>query len=192
MMKLSMAVVLAAAHKHHAKHHDMHQKHKSLLDLQDDPICSSGTGCFTDHFEGESDPYKWYDVPHFGRDSDIDGTFESLEQAEKMNNHEWILSDKPKEHPTNYAVADYGIDEDVKDTFGALAASELHHNRKWVWKLQPAKKFDMGVNVPPAQKEIINATYDTESVLDGDVKTSLANTRAAEASTGYKFNYNDE
>ena len=155
-----------------------------------DPLCSSGAGCYTDHFKGESDPYDYYDVPDFGKDHDMEGTWDSLNQAEKMLNHQWIIQKKTaKPHPQDYFVPNFGLDHDVKDTFGAIAASEEQHGQKWNWKLQPKKSFEKGTTVSNYQKMIMNTpAKNFESVLDGDIQTSLHNAREAEKTTGETWN----
>ena len=56
-------------HHHHHKHHD-----NNLINMRDDPACSSqGCGATTLHFDGEGDADHPMDYPvaNFGVDNDI-------------------------------------------------------------------------------------------------------------------------
>jgi hypothetical protein len=68
---------------------------KSLLQTEadvkaeSDPICSSA-GCNYASTTGKKTHPMNYFVPHFGRDRDINGTWGSLDWAEKSLNHTWV------------------------------------------------------------------------------------------------------
>ena len=75
--------------------------------LQSDPICSSA-GC-TEYKLPELDPkLEWpknYFVPDFGVDNDIEGTFESLQDAQRIRKHVWNWElNCTKDEPCNPAL----------------------------------------------------------------------------------------
>jgi hypothetical protein len=89
---------------------------------QSDPICSSaGCGQYA-HPAPPAGPPMDYPVPNFGKDPDMSGTWNSLEIAEKMNNHKLIMGtpeSKAKWHNVaKDTLYDYhpALDKDVIST----------------------------------------------------------------------------
>lgn len=74
----------------------------SGMNLRSDPICHSA-GChkFYTNPEEKIEDLRQHDLGH---DKDVVTTFNSLDVAEAMRQHKWILSDNPpkEEEPTKY------------------------------------------------------------------------------------------
>jgi hypothetical protein len=87
------------------------------VNMESDPVCSSA-GCNYNTEKTTKTPHPMdYFVPNFGRDENINTTWNSLEVAESMHQHRFnpiSKKDFKKEaHPVNYATTDFGLDEDV-------------------------------------------------------------------------------
>ena len=175
-----MAAMVAAARHHH--HHNLHH----LMQLQEDPICSS-QGCYTDHYKDESKVDPQLIVPNFGVDEDIVATSEHLADAEDALNHKWIPDlSKPKPPPTDYFVPNFGTDHEILENANSLKVAEKMHGHKWNWQLKPKKFFDHDKGVSEYQKSIVNGN--PMDVLDEDVKTTLGHVNDAEKSLEVVFN----
>lgn len=94
-------------------------------DIYSDPICHSA-GC-TQYLHPKPEPGHPvdYPVPNFGRDTDVITTFNSLDVAQKIRNHEWNYDGiKPKpEEPVLYHDGEE-LDEDINHTHAHMAAAE--------------------------------------------------------------------
>ena len=78
-----------------------------------------------------------YPVPNFGLDKDIRTTYSSLDTAENIRRHRWVLENgwnKKKEENLDYPVPDFGLDEDVVATQSHIANQEKLLKHKWVPK----------------------------------------------------------
>lgn len=95
-----------------------------------DPICSSaGCGQYAHPEPPKGHPMD-YPVPNFGKDPDMTGTMNSLEIAQKMNNHKLIMG-TPESRAKWHNVAkdtlyDYhpALDKDVISTNKHIAEAE--------------------------------------------------------------------
>jgi hypothetical protein len=88
-----------------------------LVQLQDDPICSSAGCTQYKQPEGPKPPPRDYFVPNFGMDHDIKSTFTDLKVAEAMWNHAWAF--KTPESWEKYRVrakdVDYNFDPELSE-----------------------------------------------------------------------------
>jgi hypothetical protein len=98
--------------------------------LYSDPICNSAGCTQYAHPEPPKGPPMDYPVPSFGKDPDMTGTMNSLEIAEKMNNHKLIMG-TPESKAKWHIVAkdtlyDYhpSLDKDVISTNKHIAEAE--------------------------------------------------------------------
>jgi hypothetical protein len=121
---------------------------KSLVQLESDPVCHSA-GCtqytWMDALRKKKEgPPVFYDTDQ-KLDSDVIGTWDNLDVAEKIKNHEWKFNhevydnrDKLNE-PTEYNLKP-DLDEDIVNTQGHLAASEKKLGDWDIFEKKPAKK----------------------------------------------------
>ena len=131
-------------------------------------------------------------MPDFGADPEIAATQRHLALAEQNLQHKWVVDQNPaKPPPVDYFVPNFGRDQEIMDNFENLSATEKAMNHKWDWKLLPAKAFNKDLGVPPFQQEIASFEF-KESNLDGDMQTSLQNTKKAESNLDVKWNPYEE
>ena len=150
----------------------------NAISIKSDPMFSS-LGYETRHYKGEGD-YDDYNVPNFGRDTDIVDTLKNAQAAEKQYNHFWDpLAPKPDDPPRNYFVPHFGTDQDILDTKQAISAAEKQEGHQWTWKNK--SYLDHTRNpVPPGLRP-------DQARLDDDMIASLKNSDDAEKSTGQKW-----
>lgn len=105
-----------------------------------------------------------YFVPNFGRDKDINHSFNSLDWAEGKLGHKWVVdfkAMKAKGHPQDYFVPNFGVDEDVKMTQANVAEQEKKLGHEW----KPVQDENGVWMVPEANK---NSSYTYRSLLQTD------------------------
>ena len=83
------------------------------------------------------------------------------------------------DHPIDYFVPNFGVDHDIKANNENLAWSEAQLSHKLV--IPKTTAIRENEDVPPIQMP-------ANRVLDADVKTTLANSKAAEESLDHKWN----
>ena len=148
----------------------------NAVQLSSDPMWGSADGYETRHYKGEGD-FDDYDVPNFGRDSDIVTTLKNAGDAEKKLNHVWDpLAPKPDDPPRNYFVPHFGADHDIIDTKNSISVAEKQEDHKWVWKSKGYLDHTRNP-VPPG-------SLPENQRLDDDMITSLKNSNDAETTTG--------
>ncbi len=167
-----------AVHRHHHHHHIDH----SLINMKDDPACSSqGCGPTTLHFEGEGDsdhPID-YKVADFGVDHDIISSNTNMDASEKkFDNSKW-LPDAPAEYPRGYAVPTFGMDRDIMQGLTNIKVAEKITNQKWKWNGDAYKN--------PARHNPVVPYYANGSKLADDIVVSQNNLAAAEKSLDEKM-----
>ena len=179
---ISALIAAVGAIQHHHHHH--HPSTQALL--QDDPTCTTSqeTGhCLMTHYkdEGKSDHPIDYFVPNFGVDEDVRDSLRFAEDGEMELEHRWIpYTGKPiPGPPKDYFVPNFGVDHDIKANNENLAWSEAQLSHKLVIPKTTAVRENE--DVPPIQMP-------ANRVLDADVKTTLANSKAAEESLDHKWN----
>jgi len=104
----------------------------SDVKVDSDPVCSSA-GCNYASEKGKKTHPMNYFVPNFGRDSDINVNWNSLDWAENSLRHRWVLPhgwDK-KEKDNSYTVPNFGVDEDIVNTQKNIAAQEKRLKHPW-------------------------------------------------------------
>jgi len=150
----------------------------NAITLHDDPVFSS-LGYETRHYKGEGD-YDDYNVPNFGRDTDVIGTLKNAADAEKAQGHFWdVLAPEPDDPKRNYFVPHFGRDSDIIDSYNSLAVAEKQEGHKWEWKhLGLLDHLKNGV--PPG-------SLPENQRLDDDMIASLKHSGDAEKSTGFKW-----
>jgi len=95
-----------------------------------------------------------YFVPNFGRDREINTSFNSLDWAEDNSGHKWKLDwnkINEKKAEKDYFVPNFGVDEDVKMTQAHIAEQEK--TQKHVWK--PVQDENGAWVVPEANKSLL-------------------------------------
>ena len=136
----------------------------------------SSLGYETRHYKGEGD-YDDYNVPNFGRDSDVVSTLKNADDAEKKLGHNWdVLAPSPDPPPRDYPVVQLGRDKEINESYESMAQAEGMLDHKWTWKKQHL--LDHLKNpVPPG-------SWPSKSRLDDDMITTQKNAEDAEKSTG--------
>ena len=148
----------------------------NAITLESDPMFNSDKGYETRHYSGEGD-YDDYNVPNFGRDSDVITTLKNAADAEKAQGHFWdVLAEDPAPPKRNYFVPHFGADNDIIDSKASLATAEKQEGHKWEWKhlglLDHLKNPVPPGSLPENQR------------LADDMIDSLKNSNDAEKSTG--------
>lgn len=145
MKKQAAAQIASAAQKE--KDQKAEKKADDATLLQSDPICNS-SGCtqykFPDPAGKKAGEYPMdYFVPNFGRDRDVINTFNSLNVAEAIRGHHWIVTDedlkKKDDDPVMYN-GDPTLDDDVVSTVYNMKQAESRLG-KWDW-VQLAEEDD--------------------------------------------------
>jgi len=164
------------------------------VNAESDPICSTA-GCNYAKDKGKT-PYPMdYFVPNFGRDRDINTSFNNLDWAEKNVGHKWVVDFKKmkeKGPPKDYPVPNFGVDEDIKMTQAHIAEQEKKLKHKW----KPVQDENGVWQVPEANK---NSSYTYRSLVqtDADIKlesdpicsTAGCNYAKDKGKTPYPMNY---
>ena len=122
-----------------------------------------------------------YTVPNFGQDEDVKAALKFAADAERDLGHSWNpppLDYVEPMHPMDYFVPDFGVDHDIEYTQKHIAAAESALNHKWV--PQPLAA-DNSLPVPPAQQP-------ANRVLDPEITSTLAHSKAAEKELGHEWN----
>merc|ERR1719327_964919 len=92
----------------------------NAINLQSDPMFSS-LGYETRHYKGEGD-YDDYNVPNFGRDTDVITTLKNAKDAEDKLGHFWdVLAPEPDPPKRNYFVPHFGRDSEINDSYESIA-----------------------------------------------------------------------
>jgi len=177
MQKITLMAFVALVS---ARHH--HQK--SLIQLQDDPDCTTSQSvdgrCSLSHYADEGKaPYPVdYFIPNWGQDEDVKSALAFAQQAEDDQGVTWVPKKAEKPPARNYFVPNFGVDHEIAENAASLAGSEeaLKHKLK-IPKSERAK--DLGV--PPVH------TGADANKLDSDVVTTLKNEKAASESLGQKW-----
>ena len=132
----AVSSLTASAHQH--KHHHV----KNLIQLQDDPRCSSAdidAGCVNElnSLPTTKPPYPMdYPVPNFGMDEEIATSIKNSELAQKEHNHDWVIPDKkslPPPPPMNYFVPNFGLDKEIIDNQKDISVAEKIVKHHWEW-----------------------------------------------------------
>jgi len=156
--------------------------------LESDPICTSA-GCNYRKNRGKTAYPMDYFVPNFGRDSNINTSFGSLDWAEKNVGHEWKLdwaAIKAKKPELNYPVPNFGVDEDIKMTQGNIADSEKKLKHTW----KPVEDENGVWVVPEANKPVLLQTDSDVKVNSDPICTSAGcNYRKNRGKTPYPMDY---
>jgi len=108
--------------------------YKSLVQLESDPICPSSGCTHPKRADAATHPMDYF-VPNFGRDENVNHTWNSLDWAEKNLKHKFdpvLKGDAPDGPPMNYPVPNFGQDEDVKSTLDHVSKAEKKLDHKWV------------------------------------------------------------
>lgn len=96
----------------------------TMVQLRDDPICSSA-GCTQYDHPKKKEAYKMnYFVPNFGVDQEIKDYDNSLAIAESQTGHKFNpkkLEDVPKK---DYKVPNFGVDQDIIDATENISNAE--------------------------------------------------------------------
>ena len=155
-------------------------KQRSLVELQEDPICSSAAGCYTHHYKDEGKtPYPVdYYVPNFGQDDDVKSSLNFASQAEVDREHPWVIipkKDQPKPHPMDYYVPNFGRDKDIDSSDHSLQVAEKQLGHQWDFKF--TEKKDNGV-VP---------FYLGHRPMDDDIASTLNFASKAEVKLGHQW-----
>ena len=176
----ALTLLFAEASAIKVGHHHHHHAPRGHMMVMDDPTCTTSqeTGhCLLTHYkdEGKSGHDVEYKVPDFGKDHDIVDGLKFAEDAELEQDHKWVIpTEKPKPGPPkDYFVPNFGVDQEIADSHANLAVVEgvMGHNLT----IPKSTAVRENKDVPPAQ---INPP------LDENVRTSLANTEAAELEHG--------
>lgn len=106
-------------------------------DTVSDPICHSA-GCTQYRFPKPPKKNEYpmdYFVPHFGRDSDIITTFNSLDVAESIRRHRWDLDPDYKKKPDPPVLYNFKeeLDDDIEMTNEHMEEAEKKLKHKWVY-----------------------------------------------------------
>jgi hypothetical protein len=183
-----LAALCAEASAISLTHHHHHPRGQMMV--MDDPTCTTSqeTGhCLLTHYkdEGKIDGSKInYVVPNFGADHDITDGLKFSEEAETDLDHKWVIPQHvldgkpaPAGPPKDYFVPNFGVDEDIKGAHENLAVVEKELGHQLV--IPKSSAIRENEDVPPFHKG--------PQALDGDVRTSLANTMDAEKSLDHKW-----
>ena len=147
----------------------------NAISIKSDPMFSS-LGYETRHYKGEGD-YDDYNVPNFGRDSDVITTLKNAKDAEESLGHNWdVLAPSPDPPKRNYPVVQLGRDSEINETYESIAQAEKMQEHKWTWKKQHLLDH-LSNPVPPG-------SWPSKARYDDDIQTSLKNADDAESSTG--------
>jgi hypothetical protein len=145
---------------------------ESDIKIESDPICSSA-GCNYASEKGTKTHPMNYFVPNFGRDREINHSFDSLDWAESKLNHKWVPPTKSQvkagQHPMDYFVPNFGVDDDIKMTQANVAEQEKVLGHEWV----PVQDENGVWIVPTANKPVLLQT-ESEINLESDPVCSSA------------------
>ena len=147
----------------------------NAISLKSDPMFSS-LGYETRHYKGEGD-YDDYNVPNFGRDTDVITTLKNAKDAEDKLGHFWdVLAPGPDDPKRDYPVVQLGRDKEINESYESIAQAEQMLDHKWTWKKQ--HQLDHLKNpVPPG-------SWPSKARLDDDMIVTEKNAANAEKSTG--------
>jgi len=84
-------------------------KSMEMVQIKDDPICSSAGCTQYEHPKKKGYPMDYF-VPNFGQDKEIGTTDTSLAIAEKQLKHKFTISDAPAADKKDYVVPNFGVD----------------------------------------------------------------------------------
>lgn len=95
------------------------------IGLESDPICNSA-GCTQYKHKKKDRGYDInYFVPNFGRDHEINANHDSLEWAEKQNNHKMAFPDGRYKKKDPVLYVDGGpLEKDIRDSLDNLNEQE--------------------------------------------------------------------
>ena len=170
-----------------------------LLQLQDDPICSSA-GCVQyKHPKEKPDHDVDYFVPNFGaKDSVLMHNDESLKYAEEKLGHHWNWSKAKDDVKKDYFVPNFGMDRDIADSLGNLKASQEKHG---TWDLPKDDWFVQTQSDPicnsegctqylhPHDKSHPKDYFVPDFGKDKDIHTNENSLAWAEQQLGHKWNW---
>ncbi len=173
-----------------------HEYHLIGLNTESDPICSSAGCTQYKHPKKELGYELDYPVPNFGQDREIKDNFNSLNIAEKINQHHWDFKlEKPPLNPAKKTLYNFAptLDEDIKDSqknlkdtegvlgqeyhlVGLNSESDPICSSAGCWQSEYTKQmWDKIVQYPDPEAQ----------GLDSDIRTTLHHEQAASDGLGH-------